>query len=175
MITVAALDRSTGVEARELLRSCCGATRWVEGMLSRRPFGTMAGLLESADAVWRDTGPADWEEAFAHHPRIGESESGASVGAGAAGFSAKEQSAATRAPPELRSELAAANREYERRFGRIFIVRAAGRSAEELLRLLKARLSNPPEQELRIAAAEQGAILRLRLAALFTDQEASTS
>jgi 2-oxo-4-hydroxy-4-carboxy-5-ureidoimidazoline decarboxylase len=175
MITVTGFDRLPEEDARALLRSCCGATRWVEGMLARRPFGTLAALLESADAVWRSTGPDDWEEAFAHHPRIGESPSAASSGARASGFSAKEQGVATNSPAERRDELAAAGREYERRFGRIFIVRAAGRSADELLGLLKARLGNPPEQELRIAAAEQGDILRLRLESLFTDQETGTS
>ncbi|MGH7536314.1 MAG: 2-oxo-4-hydroxy-4-carboxy-5-ureidoimidazoline decarboxylase [Gemmatimonadales bacterium] len=170
-LTIARLDALPPAEAAEQLRACCGSSRWVEVMLARRPFGSVQALLAAADEAWRATGPADWDEAFAHHPRIGERHAAAPVSAAARAWSAGEQGTAARADAETRAALAEANREYERRFGRIYLVCAAGRSAGELLADIETRLRNDPERERAIAVEEQGKITRLRLRALTGAQE----
>jgi OHCU decarboxylase len=114
--------------------------------------------------VWWSLGPDDWREAFAHHPRIGER---------AEGWSAAEQAGVAGAAGDVRAQLAAANRAYETRFGHIYLVRAAGRGADELLALARARLANDAETELRVAAEEQRQITRLRLERLFAEGDAA--
>jgi 2-oxo-4-hydroxy-4-carboxy-5-ureidoimidazoline decarboxylase len=134
-------------------------------MLERRPFAGLDGLLAAADEVWRAAGPADWDEAFDHHPRIGERRAAAAVGAAARDWSAGEQHAAT-SDESARLSLARANEAYERRFGRIYIVCAAGRSARELLGDIEVRMRNDIGREREVAAEEQRKITRLRLMAL---------
>jgi 2-oxo-4-hydroxy-4-carboxy-5-ureidoimidazoline decarboxylase len=168
------LDRLNTIPAREAaeqLRACCGSSRWVEAMLSRRPFESAAELLASADEAWRATGPEDWDEAFAHHPRIGERHAATSVSATARAWSLGEQGAAAGAGASARSALARANEAYERRFGRIYIVCAAGRSAEEMLADIAVRMKNDPDRERAIAAEEQWKITRLRLTTLVGARE----
>ena len=132
-------------------------------MLERRPFGDAETLLRAAEEVWWSLGPDDWREAFAHHPRIGERDAAVAQGGRARAWSAGEQRGVADAGAEVRAAIAEGNREYERRFGHIYLVSAAGKSAEELLALLRARLSNDADTELRVAAAEQAKITRLRL------------
>ena len=170
---VAELDALPADQAAELLRSCCGSSRWVNEMVARRPHGTLPNLLAAAEDAWRDTGPADWDEAFAHHPRIGESRSAAPVSETARKWSAREQGGLDLTDAAVRAALASGNREYERRFGRIFVVRAGGKSPEELLENLRSRLLNPPDEERRVAAGEQGKITMLRLGTLFSDEGAT--
>ena len=166
---VSMLDRLPEPEAALLLESCCGSRAWVLGMLARRPLATLDALLAAAEDVWWSLGREDWLEAFAHHPRIGESSAAASPGARAKGWSADEQRGVTASPEEIRQAIAIGNEEYERRFGYIYLVSAAGRSAGELLTLLHQRLTNDPETELRVAAAEQAKITALRLRKLLRD------
>jgi OHCU decarboxylase len=132
-------------------------------MVESRPFSDVETLLRRADEIWWGLGPADWREAFAHHPRIGERTATVAQGARARGWSAGEQRGVADASFDVRSALAEGNREYERRFGHIYLVSAAGKSADELLDLLRARLLNDPTTELEVAAAEQAKITRLRL------------
>jgi 2-oxo-4-hydroxy-4-carboxy-5-ureidoimidazoline decarboxylase len=168
-LTLAQLNALPRFEAVEHLRACCGSTRWVEGMLVRRPFGSVAELVATSDAVWSTTGPDDWNEAFAHHPRIGERQAAAQVSAAAQAWSAGEQRAAAGAA--TRAALAQANQRYEERFGRIYLVCAAGRSGEELLADMSERMKNSPEQELAIAVDEQRKITALRLEILMGVRE----
>jgi 2-oxo-4-hydroxy-4-carboxy-5-ureidoimidazoline decarboxylase len=149
-------------EAAERLRACCGSSRWVAAMVEGRPYGTVEQLVAAADRAWAATGPADWDEAFRHHPRIGERKAAAPVSGTASAWSAGEQRAATE-DAAVRRRLAEANGEYERRFGRIYIVCATGRSAREVLADLEARLDHEPERELAVAAEEQRKITALRL------------
>lgn len=165
-LTLEQLNALPAPEAAERLRSCCGSRRWVESMVRRRPFENLEGLLAAADDAWRAAKPADWDEAFAHHPRIGERQAAAPVSAAARAWSAGEQRAAAGADRATRAALAEANQAYERRFGRIYLVCAAGRSAEELLADIETRMGNDPERERAIAAEEQRKITRLRLRAL---------
>lgn len=164
---VAAFDALSPYEASVLLETCCGASAWVEGMTLRRPFGTLHVLLHTAEELWWSLTPDDWREAFDHHPRIGEQSAAAPQSAQAQGWSADEQRGATSAGEDVRRELAEGNREYERRFGHIYLVCATGKSAEEMLALLRTRLTNDPAAELRVAAGEQAKITRLRLEKMF--------
>jgi 2-oxo-4-hydroxy-4-carboxy-5-ureidoimidazoline decarboxylase len=142
-------------EAHEALMRCCGSRRWGEAMLALRPFASTAALHSAAERSWAALGRDDLLEAFAHHPRIGAS--------AAAGWAGEEQAGVRTADSETRAALAAANAAYAARFGFIFIVCATGKSAGEMLALLRARLDNDPETELRLAAAEQARITHLRL------------
>jgi 2-oxo-4-hydroxy-4-carboxy-5-ureidoimidazoline decarboxylase len=162
-LTLAQFNALQHPEAAERLRACCGSSRWVEAMLARRPFDTLEQVLSAADEAWRATEPEDWEEAFAHHPRIGERQPTVPLSATAQAWSASEQATAARSDAAARAALAEANTAYEDRFGRIYLVCAAGRSAEELLADISARMRNDPKRELAVAAEEQRKITRLRL------------
>ena len=160
---IAKLNHLGGDEAHAALLACCGSRRWAAEVAALRPFWDVGQLLNIAGRVWRELGREDWLEAFRAHPKIGESEPAAETGAEARRWAEGEQSGARDAPAETLSELARANREYEERFGFIFIVCATGRTAEEMLGLLRARAGNDPETELRVAAGEQWRITELRL------------
>jgi OHCU decarboxylase len=140
-------------------------------MAGRRPFDSVETLLAAADEVWQTTTPADWDEAFSHHPRIGERSAGAAVSPRAISWSAGEQSTAAGSDADARDALAAATAEYERRFGRIYIVCASGRTARELLADVSGRLGNDGQRERMIAMIEQGKITRLRLRKLVGAEE----
>jgi 2-oxo-4-hydroxy-4-carboxy-5-ureidoimidazoline decarboxylase len=162
MPSLSAFNAMRADKAAETLRACCASAKWVAAMVAARPFANRAALLECADGAWSVTGPGDWSEAFAGHPRIGEPASVVTAG---------EQRRASEATASTRAELARANQEYEARFGRIFIVCASGRTGDEILADLRARLDNTPEREMEIAAAEQHRITRLRLGTLIGDTE----
>lgn len=119
--------------------------------------------MSAADEIWQSLGPADWREAFSRHPRIGERQSGRPQSEREIALAAGEQAGIQLADYEVRASLAAANREYEQRFGFIYIVFATGKTAEAMLALARDRLRNDPETELLTAAEEQRKITRLRL------------
>jgi 2-oxo-4-hydroxy-4-carboxy-5-ureidoimidazoline decarboxylase len=162
-VSVAELDAMSEPQAKKLLAECCGASRWVSGMLARRPFSSRAVVLSTADEIWRSLDSGDWREAFSHHPRIGERKSAMPQSEREGAWAAGEQSGIERAHDDVRAALAAANREYEQRFGYTYIVFATGKSAEKMLALARERLRNDPDAELRAAAEEQRKITRLRL------------
>jgi len=132
-------------------------------MLAMRPFLDLEYVLEAADKVWTGLEREDWLEAFRHHPAIGEKQAKANQSAAARRLSAGEQSTAQKARPEELEALAAANREYQAKFGHVFLICATGKSSGEILKNLRERMSNDPEAELRVAAEEQRKITRLRL------------
>ena len=142
-------------QAEADLRSCCGASQWVRQMLASRPFDGGSELLAGAETIWWGLDPQDWLEAFAAHPRIGENPKSE--------WARQEQAGATSAPSDTMRALAEVNREYEKRFGHIFIVFATGKTADEMLAIARQRMQNPPEQELRTAAEQQLRITKLRL------------
>ena len=162
MSAAALLDALSESEARDALHRCCGSRAWVEGMLGARPFRSEAALLEHAERIWSTLEEGDWREAFAAHPRIGARNLDAAP-ASTREWSREEQSGMERAPDPVRRALEEGNARYEARFGHVFLICATGRSSEEMLAALESRLGNAPEEELRIAAAEQGKITRLRL------------
>ncbi len=144
---------------RELL-ACCGSERWVQGMVARRPFSDLGDLLAASDLIWGDLERRDLLQAFAAHPRIGETTAPDAAGGG---WAQEEQAAAVGAGREVLQGLLAANRAYEAKFGYIFIVSATGKSADEMLTLLRKRLDNSPDEEVQVASEEQRSITRLRL------------
>jgi len=158
------LNARSAEEARAALTRCCGSARWVEAMLARRPFSSPAALHREAEDIWAGLGRDDQLEAFAHHPAIaaGDAELRARAGA-AADWSKQEQSGAAGADAATLAALRARNIEYRQRFGFVFLVCATGKSAAEMLALVEERLKNDPDTELRVAAAEQAKITRLRL------------
>ncbi len=160
------LDLATAEEARQLLTTCCGSSAWVLRMLRRRPFMNTERLLALARDDWFGLTHTDWLEAFAHHPKIGDREALAGRFAGTAQLSEREQRGVDGAPAGVLDQLAAGNRAYQDKFGYIFIVCATGRTAAEMLDLLRARLPNDAATEIRIAAEEQAKITELRLRSL---------
>ena len=151
----------------ELLK-CCGSTRWAHEMTAARPFASFAELRDKADAVCQSLNEADWLEAFRAHPKIGERKAANGQSQQAQSWSAQEQSGVTNAARETMAELAEQNRDYEARFGFIFIVCATGKSPAEMLAILRARIDNDRHDELLIAAAEQRKITQLRLEKLLS-------
>jgi len=179
-MTLEELNRLPLEQARAALERCCGARAWVEDMCAARPWRDREALLAAAERVADALEREDWLEAFAHHPRIGDRESlrakyaSAPAGAGevqrsAAAWARAEQHGASAASEVTLDALAEGNRAYERRFGYIFIVCATGKSADEMLALLRARLANDADVELSNAAREQRAITRLRLEKLVSE------
>ena len=170
-LTLAQLDAMPDTEAAFKLAACCGSSKWVAAMVARRPYRTRDDLLAVSDDVARTLSSADWLEAFAYHPRIGERKSAATASSVAAAWASVEQSASSSASIATREALALANVEYEQRFGYIFIIYALGRSANEILAVLRQRLGNEPDAELAIAAAEQLRITRQRLEKLIPEHD----
>lgn len=163
---LARLNALPADEARTALRRCCGATAWADAMTAARPFEDPAAVLRIAERIWWSLGEAAHREAFAAHPKIGESKVPAT---GDATWSTAEQSAAADAEAQTLAQLAELNRRYADTHGFIFIVCASGRTAEDMLGDLKVRLMNPPAEELRTAAEEQIKITRLRLTKLIAE------
>jgi 2-oxo-4-hydroxy-4-carboxy-5-ureidoimidazoline decarboxylase len=158
-----ALNAAPADGALFALLRCCGSTRWAERMLARRPFASEQAVLSAADEIWSALEWADWQQAFTAHPRIGDMESLHQKFAATADWCSGEQAGVADAGSDIIRKFADGNREYVAKFGYIFIVCATGKSAPEMLAILQSRLHNDRETELRIAAAEQAKITRLRL------------
>jgi len=147
---------------REIL-SCCGSTAWAGKMAGRRPFSNEGSLLLLADRLWFGLPVADWLEAFGAHPRIGERPASAGGPPRSAQWSDEEQSHAAAPEDRIKLALSEGNRAYEQKFGHIFIVCAMGKSAPEILEILRRRMHNEGGAELREAAEQQRQITQLRL------------
>lgn len=130
-------------EARNLLASCLDVPRWVEEVSAGRPYADRAALLTAADAAARTLSPEELDAALAGHPRIGE-RAGAGHNKEA---STREQAGVDQTDADVASRLAAGNAAYEQRFDRVFLIRAAGRSGEEILAQLERRLQNDDDTE----------------------------
>jgi 2-oxo-4-hydroxy-4-carboxy-5-ureidoimidazoline decarboxylase len=157
----------TEVAVNEIL-PCCGARAWADGMVARRPLPDEATLLAMSDDIWRSLSGADWLEAFRTHPRIGESCRGdlrdpKAVSPQSAAWSQQEQRNVANAGDSARVALAEGNRAYERKFNRIFIACATGKSPEQILAILQRRLDNDEHTELCEAAEQQRQITQIRL------------
>jgi OHCU decarboxylase len=141
---------------RAELSACCPAEPWAELVVSGLPYPSHAALVAASDRAFDALTPDDWLQAFAGCSRIGVLLPGDE-------HSVAEQSGVTRASADLLKQLAVANDRYEQKFGFIFMIRATGRSAAEILAALEARLENPPEVEFATACAQQREIVTLRL------------
>jgi OHCU decarboxylase len=148
---------------------CCGSYAWAHALALQRPFENMAALQAASDSIWSTLSAADWLQAFASHPRIGDAVPAGKSTRQSVTWSAQEQSDATKAAGSVKLALAGANREYERKFGRTFIICATGKSAAEILENLERRLNNEEPAELLEAAEQQQQITQLRLKKWLTE------
>ena len=121
------------------------------------PYPDLDSLLAAAERAWSELEPSDWAEALAGHPRIGER------GGSSPAASEREQSGVRVAAVGTLEHLAAENRLYEAKFGHVFLIAAAGKSADEILAAMRERMKNDPVREARVASAELRKIARLRL------------
>lgn len=151
------------VQAAGEILPCFGSRLWAEKMAERRPIRNQLELLVACDEVCRSLAESDWMEAFQSHPRIGESSAVASNGAKSAVWSGEEQRKVGSAAEDVKAGLAEGNRAYEQRFRRTFIVCATGKSATEILEILRRRLMNDHAAEFREAAEQQRQIAHIRL------------
>jgi 2-oxo-4-hydroxy-4-carboxy-5-ureidoimidazoline decarboxylase len=154
-------SRDPADAAREVL-PCCGSRAWARKIAARRPFEDVTQLLEASDHIWASLSDEDWKEAFDSHPRIGQQHAVAATPESLA-WSSEEQRAAIFGEDDIKLALAKANRQYEERFGRIFIVCASGKSAEEIFSILNARMNNSLTVEWRETGEQQRQITQLRL------------
>ena len=162
-MTLAEFDALPAAEAEGLLAPCVAIPSWARALVAGRPYADVGDLLAAAErlaASWTD---AEVEGALADHPRIGERHAGDGE---SAALSAREQAGVDPADVEVQARLRAGNAAYEERFGRIYLVRAAGRSAEEMLALLEERLENDPATEIAVTRAQLAEIALLRLRGL---------
>lgn len=156
----------------EDVSNACSSKRFVSLVASRGPFRDITALLDTCRFVWwHEAHVTDWLEAFAAHPRIGDLDSLKAKYTQFAKSSQTEQAIAASASGEILQELKSCNEEYEAKFGHIFIVCASGKSAPEMLNIVKARCNNLPHAELLAAANEQMKITELRLQKLVAAQE----
>jgi OHCU decarboxylase len=144
-------------DAERRLYSCFASRKWSHQVAARWPYADLPALVEAAERAWSELEPSDWAEALAGHPRIGES------GGTSPHASEREQKGVREASVDVQSELAEANRDYEARFGHVFLIAAAGKSADEVLAALRRRTDNDPMTEARVAADEHRKIARIRL------------
>jgi allantoinase len=143
----------------EDLLECCGSRTWAGRMRAAGPYASVVALEQAADCIWNECSPEDWREAFTAHPRIGQTYSHRSR---------EEQSGVAGAPPGILADLAELNQRYQEKFGYIYIVCASGKTAAEMLAILKRRLANDPAHEILEAAGQERQIARLRLRKLLS-------
>lgn len=162
-MTLTDLNNQTAEQARHTFMQCCTASAWVQAMVQSRPFTDKIALIKQADLAWQCLEEADYLEAFEGHPQIGNVSSLRAKYANTKALASGEQSAVNDASEQVLLDLAKGNADYLEKFGFIFIVCATGKSAAQMLALLKARLPNDKATELMNAAQEQRKIFHLRL------------
>ncbi|WP_254512580.1 2-oxo-4-hydroxy-4-carboxy-5-ureidoimidazoline decarboxylase [Anatilimnocola floriformis] len=163
MNVASTLNSLDAAPARDALQKCCAAPQWAEQMLARRPFATDEEVTHAAVDIWWSLNRNEWLAAFAAHPKIGDPASLRAKYANTSHWASNEQAGVAAAAEQTLQELADYNQRYEQRFGYIFIVCATGKSAAEMLALLKGRIDNDAESEIKVAAGEQLKITLLRL------------
>lgn len=147
--------------AADVVRPCADVASWIDALVAGRPYDDLGSLLTFAEAAAASWGAAEIDAALARHPRIGERASGSGAEAAMSGVEQSGIGGRERA-------LAEGNRVYEQTFGRIFLIRAAGRTADEVLEQLTLRLDNDPATELGVVACQLREIALLRLEGMFT-------
>ncbi len=157
------LNKYSKKEAFEAFMQCNTSEKWCGSMVDRRPFADYQSVLDNADKYWAESKEKDLLQAFEGHPEIGDVSTLREKYRNTAKSAGHEQSGVNTASENTLQSLAQGNREYKDKFGFIFIVCASGKSADEMLALLLARLPNSREQELINASEEQRKITHLRL------------
>ncbi|WP_255791034.1 2-oxo-4-hydroxy-4-carboxy-5-ureidoimidazoline decarboxylase [Arthrobacter zhaoxinii] len=159
---LAAFNTASRRDAEAMLRPCVDIPRWCNEVAAARPFATPGELLSFAELAAPDFTETEIDAALVHHPRLGDRPSGSGT---EARFSRSEQ-ASVSGLEGIQDRLQAGNRAYEDRFGRVFLLRAAGRSAEDILAVLEERLQHTDTEELPVIAAQLRDIAILRLEGL---------
>lgn len=150
-------------EVAEFLRPCLDIQRWIDEIADARPYASLDALLTAGRGAANPFTPAEVKAALARHPRIGERAQGGSV---EAKLSQSEQAGLGVADAAVAEALAEGNRAYEEKFGQVFLIRAAGRSREEILAALNTRISHTREAEQSIIGQQLREIAVLRLEGL---------
>jgi 2-oxo-4-hydroxy-4-carboxy-5-ureidoimidazoline decarboxylase len=156
--------------AEEVLRACNAAPSFAAEVAAGRPYADADALVARAERVSRALPWAEVAAALAAHPRIGGRVEGASA---EAAVSRREQSGMGTADAELRAAMVEANRAYEERFDQVFLIRAAGRSAAEMLTELGRRLGNSPEDERAEVTEQLAQITGLRVRGIVSSATAT--
>jgi OHCU decarboxylase len=154
-------DRDAAIAS---LRPCVDITRWCEELADWRPYSSVDDLVARAEVAADPFTVDEVDAALAHHPRIGERARGEHA---EASMSRAEQAGVDANDAAIAAALAEGNRAYEQRFGRVFLIRAAGRSAQEILDALTVRLGNTPAEEQLVVAGQLREIALLRLKGRF--------
>ncbi|MGW9114260.1 2-oxo-4-hydroxy-4-carboxy-5-ureidoimidazoline decarboxylase [Microbacterium sp. NPDC055683] len=161
-------NSAPGDEAAAIAKVWADVPAWVDSLVAGRPYASVDALVDAASTAAATWGRAELDAALAQHPRIGSSPTGASAEAAA---SRREQASMAGASDDVASRMAGGNAAYEARFGRVFLIRAAGRSPEEMLAALDRRLGNDDETEAREACAQLAEIAVLRIRQQFAPAE----
>ena len=130
--------------------ACCASRRFARAMAAGRPYPSGDAVSAAISAVFESLTWDDVLEAMSGHPRIG---------ARVSGQSAAEQSGVD---DGSRAALAAANLEYEARFGHVFLICAAGLSGEQMLSALQRRINTDLCTERTVVTDELRKITVLR-------------
>lgn len=165
------INQASPADAAHLFLQCCTGARWIELMANSRPYASAQALREQADSYWQEMGEEDFLQAFDGHPKIGDVSSLKAKYANTKELAAGEQSGVNVASDDVIQQLADGNQQYQEKFGFIFIVCATGKSAQQMLALLQARLPNDRGTELKNAAEEQRKIFHIRLNQLLEDEQ----
>jgi 2-oxo-4-hydroxy-4-carboxy-5-ureidoimidazoline decarboxylase len=142
------------------LRACCAADAWLSRMSLARPFPSAKSAVDLSDEIVLGFDDVALDQALAAHARIGERRLGVTT---EDRWSRTEQAGALTVEADVQERLADGNRRYEERFGHVFLIRAAGRSAEEMLAALEERLGHDDDTERDVVRRELAEIVRLRL------------
>jgi OHCU decarboxylase len=148
------LDEFNGLpfeKASAAMLDCCGCEAWAVEVAAGRPYKSLEELRESADTQWWRLGEFGWLEAFRAHPKTG----------------AWTDVADLSESDELVAERMAILHQYYATFGFGFIYYSVGKSTEEIMEVLRARVQNRMEQELGNATEEQAKVTQLKLGRLF--------
>lgn len=160
MVTLNHFNQLTPADATSILEPCVALPAWGQALVEARPYPSLQTLIDHAQDRMRHWGEAELAQALSAHPRIGEKPTGDRAHAG---LSRQEQSAVNADDRQLAEALATGNARYEARFGRVFLIRAKGRSGEEILQALTQRLGHSDAQELEVSLAQLREITLLRL------------
>ena len=151
-------------QAEQALRPCLDVPRWIKDITEGRPYGSVDKILQAANHAGAQLTPNEVEQALLHHPRIGERARGGHTEARLS----REEQAELGITTDIQTQLDQGNAEYEERFDQVFLIRAAGRSSDEILAELRRRMNNTAEQESQEVADQLSQIATLRLKGLFS-------
>lgn len=157
------INKASLEQAYAVFESCCCAPNWIEGMINRRPFSDSNALLQASEYCFSLLAEQDYLVAFTGHPQIGDLKTLHEKYANTSGTASSEQAGMSIAEKDVLQEMVQLNKDYLQKFGFIFIVCASGKSATQMLDLIKSRIGNERLQELNIAGHEQAKITQIRL------------